>query len=97
MRKLILSTLALMMLSAPAFAKEIVNVTVNGMVCDFCAQSVLKVFEKNEGVENIDIDLDTGIVAIHMKDGAEITDAEIEKNIDYSGYGLVKIERMQSE
>jgi copper chaperone CopZ len=93
MKRFLLLAMALVLISVPVWSAEIIHVKVNGMVCDFCAQSVLKVFERNEGVETIDIDLDSGFVTLTMKDGGSISDEEIKKNIDYSGYGFVSIER----
>lgn len=97
MKKLLLTLTALTLFASPAFAANIVNIGVNGMVCDFCAQSVLKVFEENEGVENIDVNLDDALVILTMKDGATITDEEIEKNIHYAGYDLVDINRVETQ
>ena len=62
-------------------------------MCDFCAQSVLKVFEENKDVENIDINLDEGLVIISVKDGGTLTDEEIKEKIHYAGYDLEGIER----
>lgn len=93
MKKLILTLSALMVLASPTFAAQIVNVSVDGMVCDFCAQSVLKVFEENKDVENIDINLDEGLVIISVKDGGTLTDEEIKEKIHYAGYDLREIKR----
>ena len=42
-----------------AYAKTI-KIGVEGMVCDFCAQSIQKVFLKQAGVEKVDVNLDIG-------------------------------------
>ena len=63
------------------------------MVCDFCVQSVLKVFNEDGKTSNIDINLDTGIVTLTLKSDQSITDEEISKLIEYGGYDLDKIER----
>jgi copper chaperone CopZ len=97
MKKLLLTTALLTILSTSAFAAETVKIKVDGMVCDFCAQSVLKVFEKNEGVDDIAVSLDDQLVTITMKEGATLTDEEIKKNIHYSGYDLVSVDREESE
>ena len=95
MKKFILTLGALMVLASPAMASQIVNVTVDGMVCDFCAQSVLKVFEDNKDVENIDINLDEGLVIISVKDGGTLSDDEIKEKIHYAGYDLKGINRAE--
>lgn len=67
-------------------------VVVDGMVCDFCAQGLIKTFKKNANVSDVQVDLTSKKVTIDMKPGTEIPDTEIAKNIDYSGYKLVSID-----
>ncbi len=76
----------------PAFAGT-VNVTVNGMVCDFCAQALNKIFAKEDSVEALDVNLDTQTVTIHVKDGQDISDEKINALIYYAGYDVEKIIR----
>ena len=45
-------------------ASQIAIVTVNGMVCDFCARGIEKTFLKDPNVEKIDVDLARGKVTI---------------------------------
>ena len=67
-------------------------VEVKGMVCDFCAQSLKKVFGKKEAVKDIAVDLDTQMVTVNFKDSQKLTDKEIKEAIDWAGYDLVNIE-----
>ncbi len=94
MKKLILLA-ALMLLSTPALAshQKFIDIKVNGMVCDFCAQSVFKVFKDYDAVEDIMIDLDTGMVSLDLKEGQDLTQEELDKGITYAGYQLVGITR----
>jgi len=39
-----------------------VTVKVNGLVCDFCARALEKIFSKQDSVENIEVDLTTKMV-----------------------------------
>ncbi len=90
--KHIFLTLFLIFCISPAFAAEKdVVIKVNGMVCDFCAQSVLKIFSKEEGVTDIDVSLDESTVSLNLEDGATITDEKIAEIINFSGYDLVEI------
>ncbi len=97
--KTILTLLALLTLIPAAYASahEDVAIKVNGMVCDFCAQSVWKVFEDYDGVEKVDIDLDAGLVTVHMKPEAKLSDEELNKAITYAGYDLVSVERQTAQ
>lgn len=88
------------LIPSPSFAAETkcaqnqTIVVVDGMVCDFCAQGMIKTFKKNSAVSDVKIDLTTKKVTIDTKPGQDISEAEIGKLVDYSGYKLVKIERI---
>ena len=69
------------------------TVNVKGMVCDFCARAVTKVFGKNDAVENVHVDLDNGEIHVGLKPGASLTDDEVETLVKKSGYTMVSIER----
>lgn len=70
-------------------------VRADGIVCDFCAQALNKVFLKNENIENINVNMDEGTVSIQIKDGKTVTDEEIQKMIEWGGYDFVSIERLK--
>lgn len=74
-------------------AKEIVTVRVNGMVCDFCVQSVHKLFSREEAVETVDVDLGKGTVSITMRTGRTLDDERIRKLVRQSGYSPTGIDR----
>ena len=75
--------------------KNSVNVDVNGMVCDFCARALEKVFSKKQEVAAIDVDLDNGKISINFNDGANLEDSTIQKLVTNSGYDVVKINRCE--
>ena len=74
-------------------AKQQVVGIVDGMVCDFCTQSITKVLMKNEAVDNVAIDLNTKKVTVTLKDKQSMKDEDLNKAVDYAGYKLVKVER----
>lgn len=71
--------------------ENIINVGVNGLVCDFCARALEKVFGKREEVTGINVDLDNAMVSISMKDGMSIDDETLTKLITDSGYNVTGI------
>ena len=73
--------------------KNLVNVEVNGMVCDFCARALERFFKKQE-VAAIDVDLDNGKISINFNDGANLEDSTIQKLVTNSGYDFVKNQQM---
>ena len=77
----------------PATSAQTVIAKVNGLVCDFCAQAVRKVFKKQDAVESVKVDLDNGQIILGLKEGASMDDETIGKLIRKSGYSLVSIDR----
>lgn len=74
-------------------AQTMVTAKVNGMVCDFCARAVTKVFGKEAAVENVRVDLDKGEIHVTLKSGAELSDERVASLVKKSGYDLVSIAR----
>ena len=94
-----LLTLALasqMFISSQVSGCDSVNVNVNGLVCDFCARSIEKVFLREDAVSSISVDLDKGKIGIVMKQSQSLDDSVIEELIVNSGFNLVSIHRCDS-
>lgn len=94
MRKLILTLALTLSFIAPSWANHpsgTVKVDVNGLVCDFCARALEKVFGKQEAVDSININLDEKQIAIHFKEGQSLDDETIKQLITDSGYNVVEI------
>lgn len=98
MKKLLLLAMAALFISTPTFAQDKTNdiiVKVNGMVCDFCAQSLKKVFSKEDSVNDIAVSLNDQTVTIDTKEGQDLSDAKIKELIEWGGYDLINIERIK--
>ena len=67
-------------------------VSVNGMVCDFCARGVEKAFAKDPDVMKIDVDLELGSVLIAYGSEAQPSERDISKRIRSNGLDVVDIE-----
>lgn len=74
-------------------ADHIIAVQINGLVCDFCAIALERVFGKRPEVSGITIDLTTKLVSIGLKKEADIDDATITQLITNAGYNVVDIKR----
>jgi copper chaperone CopZ len=72
---------------------ETISVTVNGMVCAFCATGIEKTFRKQPEVETVKVDLPRKLVIIKTKPGKTVTDAKVKEVVTYSGYMMGKIHR----
>ncbi|GAB5459155.1 MAG: hypothetical protein Hens3KO_21850 [Henriciella sp.] len=69
------------------------TVNVKGMVCDFCARAVTKVFSKNDAVDGVHVDLDNGEIHVDLKPGMSLSDDDVETLVKKSGYAMVSVTR----
>ena len=74
-----------------------VETKVNGLVCDFCARALNKVFSKQQEVEKIDVNLDSGLVAVFLKPDQNLPDKKIKKLITDAGYNVASLSRQGCE
>ncbi len=72
---------------------EVLNISVNGLVCDFCARSIEKIFSKKEAIESININLEKMLITINLKKGKNLDDNTIKQLIKDSGYDVREINR----
>ena len=71
----------------------LMTVAVEGMVCDFCAQAIEKVFMKREEVAGITVNLDDQNVIIALKSEKNIKNTIIEELFLNAGYNIQTIDR----
>ena len=71
----------------------LMTVAVEGMVCDFCAQAIEKVFMKREEVAGITVNLDDQNVIIALKSEKDIENTIIEELFLNAGYNIQTIDR----
>jgi copper chaperone CopZ len=79
-----------------ANAAEVAKVTVNGMVCAFCAQGIEKTISKMPQTKAVYVNLDKRIVAVEPKEGQKLDMAKIKAGIVDSGYDVVKTETVSN-
>ena len=72
---------------------EILYISINGLVCDFCARSIEKLFKKKSAVKNININWEEMLVTIFLKKGETINNQIINQIIIDSGYDVKEIRR----
>ena len=71
---------------------NIAIVSVQGMVCDFCARGIEKAFLKDLNVKKIDVDLDSGKVIIAYSKSIEIDPDSIKKKILMNGQNMTGLQ-----
>ena len=72
---------------------EVLSISVNGLVCDFCARSIEKLFSKKESVKSINVNLEEMLITINLKKGKILNDDIIRQVIRDSGYDIKEIKR----
>ena len=71
----------------------LIRVAVEGMVCDFCAQAIEKVFMKRDEVTGITINLEKQNVIIALKEKSNLKNSLIKELFLDSGYNVTEIKR----
>jgi copper chaperone CopZ len=79
--------------AAPDNAPRQIQITVLGMSCPFCAYGVEKKLKNLDGVEDLEVVLETGIATITLEDGADVSNEELQKQVKEAGFEAAKIMR----
>ena len=88
-----LITFAAFVLMAGAASAETIKVSVNGLVCSFCATGIEKTFKKEAPVDTVKVDLDNKLVTITTKPDQTLDDKKVTTLITDAGYSVTKITR----
>jgi copper chaperone CopZ len=70
-----------------------IEMTVNGLVCGFCAQGIEKTLRKNPATSDVLVSLENRLVAVATKEGSDIADADLRKALTNAGYDVKTIQR----
>lgn len=70
-----------------------IEMTVNGLVCGFCAQGIEKTLRKNAATEDIVVSLENRLVAVATKPGTDISDDTLRRALTNAGYDVKAISR----
>jgi copper chaperone CopZ len=79
--------------AASVAAAGTIEMTVNGLVCAFCVQTVEKTLRKNPATEDVVISLEHRLVVVATKPGADILDETLRKALRDVGYDVKAIVR----
>ena len=83
---------ATLQFSTTAQAKTI-QVTVDGMVCSFCAQGIEKKMKAQSATDKVFVSLEKQTTLVALKAGKDISDAVIKSEITDAGYVVKTISR----
>jgi copper chaperone CopZ len=70
-----------------------IEMTVNGLVCAFCAQGIEKKLKRFPATVEVVVNLEHHLVAVSLKEGQDITDVDLRKALTDAGYTVKSIER----
>src|SRR3984893_12543099 len=89
--------LAVTLLAAAASSSAAtIEMTVNGLVCAFCAQGIEKKLKKFPATAEVVVSLEHRLVAVALKDGQDIPDAVLRKALTDAGYTVKAISRFET-
>lgn len=80
---------------ASAQAATTTKITVNGMVCAFCAQGIEKKLTAMPQTRAVYVDLGEKIVAVEAREGQTIDVDKVRAEIQDAGYDVVKVEAVE--
>lgn len=80
---------------ASAQATPTTKITVNGMVCAFCAQGIEKKLTALPQTRAVYVDLGEKIVAVEAREGQTIDVDKVRAEIKDAGYDVVKVESVE--
>lgn len=64
---------------------------VEGMVCDFCAQGLLKALGKKDSVAEVEVSLEESTLTVHLKEDQQMSKEQLIKIIKDNGFTVGKI------
>src|ERR1700685_3714895 len=73
-----------------------IEMNVNGLVCAFCAQGIEKQLRKFPATADVVVSLEQKLVAVALKDGQDIPDAELRRALTNAGYSIKSIQRTET-
>src|SRR6202050_559979 len=96
MKKLIHIAAALAVLVASSATAATIEMNVNGLVCAFCAQGIEKKLRKLPATADVVVSLEQRLVAVALKDGQDISDADLRRALTNAGYSVKSIQRTET-
>lgn len=70
-----------------------IQVEILGMSCPFCAYGAEQKLKRLDGVEDLEVELKTGIATLTLAEGADIPNETLEKTVEEAGFKVAGIRR----
>lgn len=88
-----IALLLLALLAATGARAATIELTVNGLVCGFCAQGIEKTLRRNAATDDVFVSLENRLVAVATKPDTDIADDVLRKALKDAGYDVKAIAR----
>jgi copper chaperone CopZ len=95
MNVLRMTTLMFALLCAGGVQAATIELTVNGLVCGFCAQGIEKTLRRNAATADVLVSLENRLVAIATRPDTDIPDDVLRKALQDAGYDVKAITRTE--
>ncbi len=87
MKKTFVPMIALIMWCASVLADGIqYRMRVDGLACPYCAYGIEKNLKKIDGVDEIDFDMNNGLVTVNVAEGVTLSDVQMTKLFNDAGF-----------
>ena len=61
---------------------------IDGLACPYCGYGVEKQFQKRDGVQSTEIDIEQGVIIVSVTSDTRFSDGELERIVRDSGFAL---------
>ena len=85
-KQILISLFGLFFMQAVFAGSTHYEMRVDGLACPFCAYGIEKKLKAIEGSSDISVDLDKGLVILNMADGKILTEEQMVKLFNDSGF-----------
>jgi copper chaperone CopZ len=96
MKRIQVSLAVTLLAIAASSTAATIEMTVNGLVCAFCAQGIEKKLRRFPATAEVVVNLEHRLVAVSLKDGQDIPDADLRKALTDAGYTVKSIARSET-
>ncbi|HEY3783775.1 MAG TPA: heavy-metal-associated domain-containing protein [Steroidobacteraceae bacterium] len=96
MKFLLLTLIASVVTACAPVHAATIEMKVSGLVCAFCAQGIEKQLRKFPATTDVVVSLEHQVVAVALKEGQDIPDAELRRALTDAGYTVKGIERTET-
>lgn len=92
---IVILTLGMVSAEAQETTQPIYTLHADGLACPFCAYGIEKQLSKIDGLEDIGIDIETGMLTLTMAKGATLEEATAREAVEAAGFSLRDFNRAQ--